>query len=59
MRQDLCVMEKIHLRVTDEGMTVIDPQAREINVATQWKDLGAYEDFLVKRLAGTERHETK
>ena len=58
-RQDLCVMEKIHLRVTDDGMTVIDPQAREVNVAAQWKDLGAYEDFLVNRLAGTERRETK
>jgi inosine-uridine nucleoside N-ribohydrolase len=52
MQQDLCVMEKIHLRVTDDGMTVIDPQARKVNVAAQWKDLGAYEDFLVSRLAG-------
>jgi len=51
-RQDLCVMEKIHLRVTDNGMTVIDPQAREVNVAAQWKDLGAYENFLTERLAG-------
>ena len=49
-RQDLCIMEKLHLRVTDDGMTVIDPQAREVNVATQWKDIGAYEDFLVERL---------
>ncbi|HUC85076.1 MAG TPA: nucleoside hydrolase [Candidatus Acidoferrales bacterium] len=49
-QQDLCVMEKLHLRVTDDGMTVIDPQGREVNVATQWKDLGAYEDFLVGRL---------
>ena len=52
MRQELCVMEKIHLRVTDDGLTVIDPQAREVNVAAQWKDLGAYEDFLVNRLTG-------
>jgi inosine-uridine nucleoside N-ribohydrolase len=49
-RQDLCVMEKLHLRVTNDGLTVIDPSAREVNVATQWKDLGAYEDFLVERL---------
>ncbi len=49
-RQDLCVMEPLHLRVTDEGMTVIDPQARVVKVAMHWKDLGGYEDFLVKRL---------
>ena len=51
-RQDLCVMEKLNLRVTDDGFTVIDPQARTVNVATQWKNLGAYEDFLVERLTG-------
>ena len=52
IRQDLCVMEKLGLRVTDDGFTVIDPQAKQVNVATRWKDLGAYEDFLVERLAG-------
>lgn len=52
-REDLCVMEKLHLRVTDGGMTVIDPQGREISVATQWKDIGAYEDFLVEHLGAT------
>ncbi len=50
-RQDLCVMEKLRLRVTNDGITVIDPNAREVNVATKWNDLGAYEDFLVDRLA--------
>lgn len=49
---DQCVMEKLGLRVTDDGFTVIDPQARQVNVATQWKDLSAYEDFLVDRLTG-------
>jgi inosine-uridine nucleoside N-ribohydrolase len=49
---DQCVMEKLNLRVTDDGFTVIDPQARPVNVAAKWKDLGAYEDFLVERLAG-------
>jgi inosine-uridine nucleoside N-ribohydrolase len=50
IRQDLCVMEKIGLRVTDDGLTVIDPQAKQVNVATKWKDLGAFEDFLMERL---------
>ena len=54
MHQDLCVMEKLNLRVTDDGFTVIDPQARIVNVAAQWKDLGAYEDFLANRLAPAE-----
>ncbi|MFZ0827154.1 MAG: nucleoside hydrolase [Verrucomicrobiia bacterium] len=49
---DLCVMEKLNLRITDDGFTVIDPQGRQVNAATSWKNLGAYEDFLVERLTG-------
>lgn len=52
MRRDLLVMEKLGLRVTDDGYTVIDPQAKHVSVATKWKDLGAFEDFLAERLAG-------
>lgn len=50
--QDLCEMETIGLRVTDDGLTIIDPQGKQVNVATKWKDLGAFEDFLVERLTG-------
>lgn len=52
IRQDLCVTEKLNLRVTADGFTVIDPQGKPVTVATRWKDLGAFEDFLVERLAG-------
>ena len=52
IQPDLCVLENLHLRVTDDGFTVIDPSARTVHVATQWQDLGAYENFLVNRLAG-------
>ena len=52
MRQDLCVIEKLGIRVTDDGMTVIDPKAKGMSVATSWKDLGGFEDFLVERLTG-------
>ncbi len=52
IRQDFVVMEKLGIRVTDEGYTLIDPQAKDINVATQWKDLAGFEDFLVERLTG-------
>mgnify|MGYP002261088942 CR=1 FL=1 len=38
--------------VPDDAMTVIDPQAKQVNVATSWKDLGGFEDFLVERLTG-------
>jgi inosine-uridine nucleoside N-ribohydrolase len=49
-RQDYCVMEKVGVRVTDNGFTVEDPAARPLNVATSWKDLDAFEEFLVQRL---------
>jgi len=52
IRTDLCLMEKLGLRVTDDGMTVIDPKASQVNVATNWKSLGGFEDFLVERLTG-------
>jgi inosine-uridine nucleoside N-ribohydrolase len=51
-RPELCVMEKLRLRVTDDGLTVIDPQAKQINAATSWKDLGRYQDWIVERLTG-------
>ena len=52
IQQDLAKMEKLGVRVDDKGMTLLDPAAKVVNVATEWKDLGAYEDFLVKRLIG-------
>lgn len=50
IRHDLCTMERLGLRVTDDGFTVIDDKAKQINTATAWKDLEAYNDFLVNRL---------
>ena len=44
------VMEKLGIRITDEGRTVIDVRARPVSCATDWKDLGAFEDLLVARL---------
>jgi inosine-uridine nucleoside N-ribohydrolase len=57
IRQDLCVMEKLRLRVTNDGFTVIAPSAKEINVATKWKDLSGFEDWMVERL--TAKPKTK
>jgi inosine-uridine nucleoside N-ribohydrolase len=48
---DLLKMEKLPIRVTDDGKTVIDEQnGHMMNVATEWKDLKAFEDLLVERL---------
>jgi len=46
----LLVMEDFGVRVTDDGFTVRDEKAHLCHVAMDWKDLGAYEDFLVARL---------
>ena len=50
MSTELARMERLGIRVTDDGYTRIDDKAKVINCATKWKDLGAFEDFLVARL---------
>jgi len=50
--QDLCTMEPLHVRVDDDGFTREDPQGKAMNVATAWRDLGAFEDLLVRRVTG-------
>jgi inosine-uridine nucleoside N-ribohydrolase len=47
---ELVDMEKLGIRVTDDGYTIIDNKAKTINCAMEWKDLNAFEDFLVGRL---------
>ncbi|MDH4240434.1 MAG: nucleoside hydrolase [Phycisphaerae bacterium] len=50
MTEKLVRMEKLGITVTDDGYTRIDKNAKVINCATEWKDLSAFEDFLVDRL---------
>jgi len=50
MSTDLVKMERLGIKVTDDGYTRIDENAEVINCATEWKDLSAFEDFLVGRL---------
>jgi inosine-uridine nucleoside N-ribohydrolase len=52
MRQDFCQMEKLGVRVTDDGFTVIDPQGSMVNAAMSWKDLEGFKEFLTTRLTG-------
>jgi len=48
--EDLLTMERLGIRVTDDGYTVVDDDARAINCATGWRDLAAFQDLLVRRL---------
>ncbi len=47
---ELVEVEKLGIRVTDEGYTVIEDGGKVIGCATEWKDLDGFEDFLVERL---------
>ena len=44
------VMETLRLSVRPDGMTVIDPAGRPVQVATRWKDLTAMRKSLVQTL---------
>ncbi|MBM3333990.1 nucleoside hydrolase [Candidatus Sumerlaeota bacterium] len=50
--EDFVKIEKLGIRVTDDGFTRIDPAAKMLRVATEWKDMAAFEDMLVRRLTG-------
>ncbi len=50
--QEFCRMERLGLRVTDDGMTIIDPQAKQMNAATAWTNMDGFKDLLVDRLCG-------
>ena len=55
IQNEFCKMETLPIRVTDEGMTVIDPQAKKMQIATEWNDLPAFENWLVERLTAAEK----
>ena len=41
----LLEMEELRIKVTGDGMTVIDPAGAKMSVATEWKDLEGYQRF--------------
>jgi inosine-uridine nucleoside N-ribohydrolase len=53
--QRLCEMEQLGIRVTDDGFTRIDDQAKKMSVATEWKSLDGFRDLLVMRLTGARK----
>ena len=50
MSTKLVKMENLPINVTDDGYTRIEDGAKKMRCATAWKDLGAFEDYLVDRL---------
>lgn len=52
--ENLLKIETLGIEVTDDGCTRINDRAKKIRVATDWQDLPAFIQFLVKRLTGTE-----
>jgi inosine-uridine nucleoside N-ribohydrolase len=48
--QDFCRMEKLGLKITDDGFTRPDEDARAVNAALEWKNQGGFEELLVQRL---------
>lgn len=50
--QDLCTMEQLGVKITDDGFTRIDPAGKMVRAATAWKDQGAFEELLVRRITG-------
>ena len=49
--RSLCEMQDVRLKVDEKGFTVPDPKARVVHSAMNWKDLGKYEEWLLRRLA--------
>lgn len=47
---DLLEMEKIHIRITDGGLTVPDPNGDEVLAALRWRSLDGFYEHLLERL---------
>jgi len=53
-KREFVTMEQLGIRVDEKGFTVIDPAAKKIEVATAWKDLDGFRDYLVERLTQSQ-----
>ncbi len=53
LSEEYLEIENLGIRVTDEGYTLIDENEKVIRCATKWKDLPAFEDWLVNPLTDT------
>lgn len=48
--EEYLVMEELGVRIDDNNCTVIDPNAKKMKCATEWKDLEKFEDSLLSRI---------
>jgi len=48
--RDLAKIERLPIRITDDGFSRIEPGAKEVDCAVQWQTLDGYETWLVERL---------
>jgi inosine-uridine nucleoside N-ribohydrolase len=48
--RQLVEVERLPIRVTDDGFTRVENGAKMVNCAVKWKDLDGYERWLVERL---------
>jgi inosine-uridine nucleoside N-ribohydrolase len=53
--KSLLNMEELSIGITDKGITDIDPAGMKMLVATEWKDLKEYENFLIKKLTSASQ----
>ena len=54
--EDFVEIEELGVRVTDDGYTLIDENEKSLRWATKWKDLAAFEAWLVNRLTKVGRN---
>ena len=50
LSEEYLEIENLGIQITDEGYTLIDSQKKAIRCATKWKNLPAFEDWVVDRL---------
>jgi len=49
---EFLMLRELPILVTKDGHTVVDEKGKKIKAAVEWKDLDAFENFLVQRLTG-------
>jgi inosine-uridine nucleoside N-ribohydrolase len=50
VNRDLVEMQRLSIRITDDGFTRVAEGAKPVDCAVKWKDLDAYRSWLVDRL---------
>jgi inosine-uridine nucleoside N-ribohydrolase len=51
INQDLVQIQKLPIRITDDGFTRVENGAKDVDCAVKWKSLDGYESWLAQRVA--------